>query len=123
MRALGELWRDILMPSAEDEGLHYWICIAAAHLLCGAAVAEALAFLGLWSPRIALGLALVYLVLKEVPDVVFRRGRIADGMVDAGFVGLGLVIAPQGPFAVSGAIAIAIGATARALLSRPKGSR
>lgn len=80
-------WRalvsDLLTPSGPDESAYQWLLIAVGHAVAGAALAALLPAQVPW-PLLPIG----YWLGKEVADLR-RGGRLLDGLVDAGFVGLG----------------------------------
>lgn len=103
MDALRSLWRELVTPSAASEAPYRWMLIAIAHAVTGAVLAPAMS--ALW-PAVARGLLpLGYWLIKERGDLR-RGGRVADGLVDAAFVGLGGFYGPSWwPLAVLAAAA------------------
>ena len=109
-----EIWRELWTPSARGEGAYLWALLALAHATLGAAAITALALVWAPGPLAPSGLALAYLVLKEGRDLG-RGGRLGDGLVDAGFVALGLhaSLVPAWP-------ALAVILISLALMLRPR---
>lgn len=80
---VSDIWREIMTPSARDEGPYLWAAIAIGHAMLGAVLS--------WG---GFFMAAVYWLAKERRDLR-RGGALSDGIVDSCFVGLG--IAYPGP--------------------------
>lgn len=83
------LWCEIKTPSEASDGGHSWGAVALGHVMLGALVATQCGALAL--PGAFLGAA-AYWGLKEIGDLR-AGGGLVDGLLDAGFVGLGLLYA------------------------------
>lgn len=99
--ALHAIWAEIVTPSHAGEPPYLWMLIAIGHAVLGALLALALpgwlAVAGRVTP------VLIYWLIKERGDLR-RGGSLRDGLVDTGFVGLGLFYgAPWWPALVLGA--------------------
>ena len=81
------IWRELVTPSAADEGPYLWMLIAIAHAVVGAALAQIMP--GAWPAAARALVPLIYWLVKERGDLR-RGGRVADGLTDAAFVGLGI---------------------------------
>lgn len=99
MGAIRRLLDEIMVPSGDESG-YTWAVVAAGHVLLGAA------FAWCWP------LALPVYAAKEALDLR-RGGRWRDGLVDLGFVALGLCYAGPWWWPVLALAGIAAGAVIR----------
>lgn len=85
-------WRsllaDLATPSAPDESPYLWMLVAIGHAVAGAALAQAVP--GVWPAVARAAVPVAYWLTKERSDLR-RGGSLLDGLVDAGFVGLGML--------------------------------
>ncbi len=95
-------WRailsEMLTPSQANESAYLWMLIAVGHAVAGAALATAMPG---FVPMLSIPIG--YWLIKEVHDL-WRGGGWLDSIVDAAFVGLGVLYgAGWWPVAVLGA--------------------
>ena len=76
---LKALWRSIVTPSSANETPYQFAVIAIGHAMLGAALS--------WGGFL---IAVAYWVIKERGDLK-RGGAWRDGLIDTGFVSLGLI--------------------------------
>jgi hypothetical protein len=107
IRWLGRLWRT---PSDfEGSPLEYALNQIGHGYLIGGVPAL------IWGPAALLPLVLVYLAVVELPQLVFWRGRVADGLEDAAHVATVAVAVAYGawPALAAHALFVAAGTVAR----------
>ena len=86
MGGVRDLIADLLSPSEREEPGSVFLARGIAHAALGGAAVE---ILGAW----AWLFAVAYLVIKELClDWIGKRGSLADGLADAGFVALGVAV-------------------------------
>ena len=105
--ALAAIWREIVTPSARDEGPFPAFLLGIAHCVAGAAACEVAAGAGIGLAALRGALPLIYWLVKERGDLR-RGGSVRDGMIDTAFVASGLLAA--WPFYHAGLLAAALAA-------------
>ncbi|MDO5643693.1 MAG: hypothetical protein Q4G26_15075 [Paracoccus sp. (in: a-proteobacteria)] len=97
---------NVVMAFRADESGYLWALIGLGHVMLGAMLQG---LLGAAGAAARLGLAIGYWLIKERADLR-RGGSLRDGLIDAGFVGVGAFYTGERWWPVAVMASVALGA-------------